>query len=206
VNRPLALAGVGLNSFGPNPTREEIEKALLLDHMVSEASRAKIHEAKTQEEVWSAFDDLARQGVYIIYGDIPCPFPQKGNIFGYGGPDSGSDFFARIARAESIAVETKSKETEYRSLLMRQLELCWQECPLCLKIGVGKIGLPYCRSCHDQIAQHLWDHLARYRVMGEAGKHDTAEDIMYQAEILLGENDPNPANLKALELTKGLIN
>lgn len=122
---------------GSNPTREEIEKAFLLNHMVYEVGRAKINEAKTEAEFRSASDDLILKGVYIIYGDIPWPFPQKGNIFGYGTPDSGSNFLVRLALAQYVPGESEMKATEYRSLLMGRLKLCWQECPLCLKIGVG---------------------------------------------------------------------
>jgi hypothetical protein len=186
---------------GPNPTKEEIEKAFLLDHMVSDATRSRIHEAKTEGQARSAFDDLFRKGVYIIYGDVPWPFPEKGNIFGYGGRDSDSNFFASLTGPEAGAVEH-----EYRSLLMGQLNLCWQECPLCLKIGVGRIGVPYCRDCHDQIAKHIWDHLARYPVMGEAGTQGTSDQVMHDLEVRFGMKAPNPANVKAMELTKGLIN
>jgi hypothetical protein len=145
--------------------------------------------------------------VYIIYGDVPWPFPQKGNIFGYGPyHDPGSTFLDRLAKAESVSGETERKKPEYRSLLRGKLKLCWQECPLCLKIGIGKIGAPYCRSCHDQIAMHIWDHLPRYRVMREAGTQDTSGQVTRDVEVLAGRKPPNPANARALELTKGLMN
>lgn len=191
---------------GPNPTREEIEKAFILSHMAHDAGVKKMDEAKTDAELSSAFDDLIQQGVYIIYGDIPWPFPQKGNIFGYGPHDSGSNFFARIAMAESVAVEPERKKTEYRSLLMGKLKQSWQECPLCLKIGVGEIGSPYCRSCHDQIAKHIWDHLASYPVMSEVGNQFTSDQVRRDVGLWLGMRAPNPANVKAMELTKGLMN
>ena len=192
---------------GPNPTREEIEKAFLLDNMISDATRARAHEAKTEVEARSAFEDLFRKGVYIIYGDVPWPFPEKGNIFGYGAGESGSAFFTGVARSVPGAMEVESKEAEYRSLLMGQLNLCWQECPLCLKIGVGRIGKPYCRSCHDRVAKHIWDHLASYPVMSEVGTPDTSDEAA-EAFIAVWADweKPNPANAKALELTKGLVN
>lgn len=205
-----------LNSWveikGPNPTREEIEKAFLLDHMAANASRAKmddaIDETKTEDALQSAFDDYSRQGVYIIYGNIPWPFPQKGNIFGYGAGESGSRFFGELAWVESVAEESGRQATEYRSLLMGRLKLCWQECPLCLKIGVGEIGSPYCRSCHDQVAKHIWDYLARYRVMSEAGNQDVSDQVFSEElwRLYTGVKSPNPANVKAMQLTKGLIN
>ena len=165
-------------------------------------------EAMNSAETTSrVFEHAPRHGVYIIYGDIPWPFPQKGNIFGYGAHlDSGSTFFERLAKAESVAGESGRKKTNYRSLLGGRLKLCWQECPLCLKIGIGKIGAPYCRSCHDQIAMHIWDHLPRYPVMSEAGTQDTSGQVMRDVEEREGMKPPNFANAKALELTKGLMN
>jgi hypothetical protein len=193
---------------GPNPTREELERAFILSNTAYNAGVKKIDEAKTQTEEWAAFDDLMKQGVYIIYGDVPWPFPQKGNILGYGRIlDSGSTFFANLALAGDVPVEPERMESEYRSLLMGELKLCWQECPLCLKIGIGRIGTPYCGSCHDQIATHIWDHLGRFRAMSEAGNQTTSDQFrLYMVERWLGERPPNPANVKAMELTKGLIN
>jgi hypothetical protein len=179
---------------GPTPTREEVEKAFILGYMASKAGRKKSTEAKTEAEVHRLRRVSLEQGVYIIYGEIPWPFPQKGNILGYGGTYySGSNFLDRIARAEPVVGESRGQETEYRSLLMGQLELCWQECPLCLRVGVGKLGAPYCRSCHDHVAQHVLAHLAGYRVMGGAEPRYWRKNL-------------NPANLKAMKLAKDLIN
>lgn len=192
---------------GPNPTRGEIEKAFMLSHTASNAGMEKLSEAKTEAERRSASDDFNRLGVYIIYGDIPWPFPQKGNIFGYRDLDSiTSTFFPWSAMAGWGTGKPERKEPEYRSLLKGHLKLCWQECPLCLRIGVGEIGKPYCLSCHDQIAQHIWDHLARYKVMREAGTQDTSDQVWRDPEIWRGTKPLNPANMKAIQLTKGLLN
>ena len=70
---------------GPNPTREEIEKAFLLNQMDHEAATAKLMETKTDDEFLSTLVNQLRHphgGTYIIYGDIPWPFPEKGNIVG----------------------------------------------------------------------------------------------------------------------------
>jgi hypothetical protein len=148
---------------GPNPTREELEKAFMLNSMARDAATLKIDDAAkamekglgTEDEITRAFDDLMKHGTYICYGDIPWPYPQRGNIFGYGARhQSGSYFFGNFVEEES-----QPKEAKYRSLLMGQLKLCWQECPLCLKIGVGEIGRFYCRSCHDSIAKVIFTHL-----------------------------------------------
>jgi len=164
---------------GPNPSREELERAFILSSMAHDAGRSKIAEAKTEVELSRAFEDFFQQGVYIIYGDIPWAYPEKGNIFGYGARHhSGSYFFAT---EETIAGEAQRKETEYRDLLMGQLRLCWQECPLCLKVGVGEIDTPYCRSCHDRVAEHLWTHLAEYR--GVSGSRTEATKGLMNPEF-----------------------
>jgi len=198
---------------GPDPTREEVEKAFMLNYMaytaripqMKKAFSAAIEEAMAEIESWEeavaevessfTFEDIIPQGVYIIYGDVPWPFPQKGNIFGYGGiMDSGSTFLDRLARAESVAGESEREETKYRrSLLGGRLRLCWQECPLCLKVGVGRLGAPYCRTCTDDVAEHIFSHLAGYRVMGDT-------------EPSYWREPPNPADLKAMKLTKDLMN
>jgi hypothetical protein len=177
---------------GPKPTKEEIEKLFLLNGMVSKVAMAKLHEAKPGAEVQSAFEDLYKKGVYIIYGAIPWPFPQKGNIFGFGTLDLGSGYL-RMATGES-----ERMATEYRSLLLGRLNQCWQECPLCLRIGVGEIGLPYCRSCHDEVVEEIWRHVAEYQVIRDAAKR-------YRVKPNLHSRVSNPVNVKAMELTKSLM-
>jgi len=203
---------------GPNPTRDEIEKAFILSFMADQAARMRVREAKTEAGVLSAFKDLFQQGVYIIYGDIPWPFPQKGNIFGFSSYHGSKffaqitrteksaradNFFAQIAGAESVAGEP---QREYRSLLMGKLKLCWQECPLCLKIGVGELGAPYCVPCHDEIAQHIWTHLvAEYGIKSVPDGLELAEDLK-NPKHPVNRNPRNPLNLKAMKITKDLMN
>ena len=192
---------------GPNPTREEIEKAFMLSHMASNAVLEKIREAKTEAERRSASDDFRRLGVFIIYGDIPWPFPQKGNIYGYTDLDSVTNHFHPwAALAESGAEDPKIKEHEYRNLLQGHLKLCWQECPLCLRIGVREIEKPHCLSCRDQVVRHIWDHLVEYKVISEAGTQDRSDQFWHDPEIALGTKPPDPASMKALQLTKDLMN
>jgi hypothetical protein len=219
---------IWLEIKGPNPTREEIEKAFLLNHMVYEEGTAKLMASKTNAEAISVFvDDLRHRqgtGTYISYGNIPWPFPEKGNIVGWGAYEaSGSTFFDKLAEAESDAGVSEGKATEYRrKLLMGQLKLCWQECPLCLKIGVAEIGKPYCGDCIDDVAEHIFSHLARYRVMGGAepslwmptwsdGRPFSPVDLEDVKELNLPRDmvmKPTlaPADLKAKNLTKDLMN
>jgi hypothetical protein len=192
---------------GPNPTREEMEKAFLLDHMAMKAGKKKVDEAKTRAEVVSAINEVEQRGVYIIYGDIPWPHPsQSGNICGYRGFESGSTFFDILRRAKAVAGEPPLKEREYRGLLYGSLRLCWQECPLCLKIGIEKIGAPFCQSCHRKVAGHIRNHLASYPVISEAGPQDTSNLVMRNIAWTFDEDDPNPTSIKAMELTKDLMN
>ena len=114
--------------------------------------------------------EYVQRGVYIIYGEIPWPYPpHRGKIFGYRGFDSCSGLFPLLRVAKPVAEERPIKEPEYRGLLRGSLNLGWQECPLCQKIGIGKIGEPFCRSCHDNVALHLTNYLARYPVISEVG-------------------------------------
>ena len=191
---------------GPNPTREEIEKAFMLQHMAFEAALEMRREAKTESERRSV-SNAGRLGVFIIYGDIPWPFPQKGNMFGYRDLDSTGSPFPWTSLVEWGTDEPVRKEPEYRSLLTGHLKLCWQECPLCLRIGVGTLGEPYCLSCQGHIAQHIWDHLASYKVISEAGTQDTSDQVYVpNPETWLLTKLQNPANLKAIQLIKDLIN
>jgi hypothetical protein len=210
---------IWLEIKGRKPKRAEIEKAFLINHMVYEEGTAKLMEAKTNAELLSAFVDDFRPrdgGTYIIYGNIPW-LPEKGNIVGWGAYEaSGSTFFDKLAEAESDAGESESNATVYRrKLLGGQLQLCWQECPLCLKIGIGEIGKPYCRNCVDDAAEHIFSHLAGYRVMGGAELSlwppVPAEDVKLMKELnfprdMMMKPTLTPADLRALKLTKDLMN
>jgi hypothetical protein len=175
---------------GPNPTREEIEKAFMLNQLALNASKKKIAGAKTDAERLSAIKEFTHQGVYIIYGDVPYPYPsqKKGNIFGYRGFAEGSIF-------NLLGLETPIKEKEYRDLLRGSLKLCWQECPLCLKIGIWKIGEPFCQACHTKVAGHIQNHLASYPVISEAGTKPLdslalAKDLMNPEFFASGHKSP----------------
>jgi hypothetical protein len=190
---------------GPNPTREDVEKAFVLEHMLYWAPRRK---TESGTEIWNNFDRFLEVGggVFIIYGDIPWPFPQKGNILGYGGIyDSGSGFLGRIALAERLVQEEESGSIEEserwniveKRLLHGRLELSWQECPLCLKIGIGYIGEPFCESCHDKIAEHIEAHLSEYPVISEPEtSHRTQKNAMI----------PHDWNVQTMKLASSLIN
>jgi hypothetical protein len=170
---------------GPNPNRKEIEKAFMLNQLALNASKKKIAGAKTDVERQSAIREFIDQGVYIIYGDIPWPFPENGNIFGYRGFAKGSVFTL-------LDIEPPIKEPEYRGLLHGSLRLCWQECPLCLKIGIWKIGEPFCQNCHMKVAFHIKKHLESYPVISEAGTTslDLTKDLMNPEFFTSGHKSP----------------
>lgn len=77
--------------------------------------------------------------------------------------------------------------------------MCWQECPLCLKIGIGKIGAPYCRSCHDQVVEHTWTHVVECQVMRDAATRYGVKPNLLPPVL-------NPLNVEAMKLTKSLMN
>ena len=177
---------------GPNPTKEELEKSFMLSKMLREAGNLKIETAKTEAEIMKALNDTVKQGIFILYGDVPWPYPQKGNIFGYGGRDvhgtTFGEFFEGIHEQE---------EVEYRSLLMGRLNLSWQECPLCSKVGIGKFESPYCTSCYDRMANFVLAHLVEDWDISEG-----ASLTQLRWAAVLGMETPQ----KAYEATKGLMN
>lgn len=170
---------------GPNPTKEELEKAFMLSHMLRDAgmTKTRIPKTETEEERVLISNNSPEQGIFILYGDIPWPYPQKGNIFGYGGRDIfGTDFGMHL---EDIP---EPEEFRYRSLLMGRLNLCWQECPLCSKIGIGKFEVPYCTSCYDRMAGFIWTHLIEDWGLREA--NEPTKGVMNQEFFTSGQKTP----------------
>lgn len=180
---------------GPNPTKEELEKAFMLSKMLHDASITKTRIPKTEtedEKIIISGDGLSRPGVFILYGDVPWPYPQKGNIFGYGDRDVHGTNFGTLFEDMH-----EPEEVEYRSLLMGRLNLSWQECPLCSKVGIGKLEAPYCISCYDRMANFVLAHLVEDWDISEGASLTRLE---YAAA--LGLDTPQ----KAYEATKGLMN
>jgi hypothetical protein len=60
--------------------------------------------------------------VYIFSGDIPYPYPREGNAI------EGGD-----------ALETAPRP------------YCWQQCPICRKLGIGILGEPFCAECLERL-------------------------------------------------------
>ncbi len=121
---------------GRNPTIEEIGKAFMLDQMLAAKASLKEDTAKTKAELETALTEWFNQSVFILYDDIPSPYPLKGNIFGY-------------------------RERWTYPNRMGEINLCWQQCPLCSGIGISKIGESYCDSCYDRLESLLLEPLVK---------------------------------------------
>jgi hypothetical protein len=133
---------------GPNPNSTEMLKGFFLSHLVHKAARQKSREARTDKERAQAHDDLFRTGVYILYGDIPWPFPERGNALGYrGGPYEAERLWATLG-------------------------LCWQQCRLCSRIGIGSLRSPYCKACVHELENFI------YYIIGAAGETDRGHDVV----------------------------
>ncbi len=122
---------------GPLPNKEELLKAFFLSEFVYRAASAKLDEATTAKEQDKAFSDLLNGGVYVFYGNIPWPFPERGNAVGYGVEASGGVRFGP-------------------KRLYACLGLCWQQCRLCLKIGINSIGETYCTYCKLELEEAIY--------------------------------------------------
>ncbi len=167
---------------GPNPTKEELEKAFILSNMLDDVGRSKMRTAKTEAERSRASKEFFTQGTFVLYGDVPWPYPQKGNIFGYGYGTHPSNF---DVDTEQVALP---KPLQHRALLMGRLNLCWQECPLCSKVGIGRIETPYCTSCYDRMAGFIWTHLIGDWGLREANK--PTKGLMNRAFFTSGHKTP----------------
>ena len=81
---------------------------------------------------WADFKDIPEDevddfndfhSVYIFSGDIPWPYPSKGNAI------APSDFYGDFAHRR----------------------YCWQQCLVCCKLGIGVMGEPFCAGCLEKL-------------------------------------------------------
>ena len=79
-------------------------------------------------DVWNADDEVDElndfHSVYVFWGDIPWPYPSKGNAI--AAPDIIDAGF-------------------YRQ------RYCWQQCPVCRRLGIGVMGEPFCAECLERL-------------------------------------------------------
>lgn len=148
------------------PSVEEKEKALLLSDGLHRASSEKLDEVFRKAETFpnryqgsgateKVFERHMRLGVYILYGDIPWPYPAKGNAIGYGvgGETSLYDF----------KDDVESEQDEYWGFS----GLCWHQCRLCSKIGIGILGRPYCAHCRFELEKPIYSRGGTAEAIGE---------------------------------------
>lgn len=80
---------------------------------------------------------------YIFYGDIPWPYPEKGNIVGQG--------------VQGRVGSHPGEEGE----LGDHWNLCWQECPVCSSITIGRLNDLYCSGCFEGLLAHVSDYVIK---------------------------------------------
>ncbi len=116
-----------------------------------------------------AMDDdpeISQQRLFIVYGDIPHPFPAKGNAIGY-------------AVSEQVGRDP-SEEDAWGGLW----GLCWQQCPVCERFGIGRINTVFCRECPKALVEHL---AARISGRGNwLGADKLARDLLKVAPLRSG--------------------
>lgn len=128
----LPALGCWIEVKGPEPTEEEKMKAYMLS-------------------LESAFDDPEdldtsienSEPVYILYGNIPYPYPKKGNMIGYG---VNLDFDLDL-----------DPEDMYGGIS----GLCWQQCPVCGRFGIGPINEAFCKWCLTAIANDVEERICK---------------------------------------------
>jgi hypothetical protein len=120
------------------PNKVEILKAFFLSYHIYKAAVEKIEGARTAKEQEQAWEDLNTGGMFIFYGDIPWPFPERGNAVGYG------------ATCGMGGIRYGLKK------LYAHLGLCWQQCRLCSKVGINSFGNTYCRDCKSALETAIY--------------------------------------------------
>ena len=102
---------------GQRPTREDEYKIMYFDLDVFWDDFKDIPEDEVDD-----FNDF--HSVYIFSGDIPWPYPSKGNAI-EASDLIDPDFYPR--------------------------RYCWQQCPVCRKLGIGVMGEPFCAGCLEKL-------------------------------------------------------
>jgi hypothetical protein len=73
-----------------------------------------------------ASSEKSRERAFVLHGRVPCPYPQEGNIIGY-----------------SVSAQTQDD--------ISQTDLCWQLCPQCQQVKIGRIGTMSCADCIEEL-------------------------------------------------------
>jgi len=118
----LPQLGYWLEVKGPKPTDADRMKAYML------SLESVFEDPEDLEDLDASIQNSTL--VYILYGDIPYPYPKQGNAIGYGAKALGFDL-------------DPDPEDMYGGIG----GLCWQRCPICLCFGIGPINEVFCKQC-----------------------------------------------------------
>jgi len=162
----LPQLGCWIEVKGPKPTDTERMKAYLL----------------SCESAFDDPEDLDRsvenaEPVYILHGDIPYPYPKKGNMIAYG------------VKALDLDADP-DPEDPYDGIS----GLCWQQCPVCLRIGIGPINKVFCKPCLTSITEDVVERISQLGVWPWESE-ELAGNLLNSAVLKAGH--------KSLELQKG---
>ncbi len=76
----------------------------------------------------------SRWRAFIVHGGIPWPHPKQGNIIGF-----------------STSPEVQGDPSRW--------DLCWQMCPICQQLMIGRIDTMACRGCEEEFGTLVQDAL-----------------------------------------------
>lgn len=180
------------------PNKAEVLKAFFLSHFVYKAARQKLDEARTDKEHDHAWKDLITGGVYIFYGEIPWPYPERGNAVGYGrtSAEGGTRFGP--------------------DRLFAHLGLCWQQCRICSTIDINSLGDTFCRGCIFALEEAIYSRTGMAEempeVVGEAlwwakGVAEALQglELEYLLEPDLRDHDPLDPPDQEIEREKKIV-
>ena len=76
----------------------------------------------------------SQQRAFILFGDIPWPYPKRGNVGGF-----------------SPSHEVEGDPSQW--------DLCFQACPTCQQLGIGQINTMSCHDCVEELGALVQDSL-----------------------------------------------
>ncbi len=100
----------------------------------------------------------ADEQAYLLLGDIPYPYPTKGNALSGGWAVDYIDASPGVASLDPVFME------------------CWKQCPICLRIDLGSLGAEFCHSCEVKAGAVLEGWIT--------GTLDTPEDFAMLPKII----------------------
>ncbi len=121
-----------------------------------------------------ALDDdpeISQQRLYIVYGNIPWPYPKAGQIVGY-------------AVCEQVGRDP-DEEDGWGGLW----GLCWQQCPVCERFGIGRLNRVFCRECPRALVDELAGKISERG--NWLGAEELARDLLNLAPLRSGHTSAN---------------